>query len=36
MSDYFNLYYFNYNSMSDSTIKQLVDLLLEPDASALT
>ena len=42
MSEYFNLFDFNYNSLSDSKIYQLVDLmkknclLLEPDASALT
>ena len=40
MSEYFNLYDFNYNSLSGSNIKQLVDLMkkiclfLEPDASA--
>ena len=27
MSEYFNLYGFNYNSLSDSKIKQLVDLM---------
>ena len=27
MSDYFNLYDFNYNSLSDTKIKQLVDLM---------
>ena len=42
MSEYFNLFDFNYNSLSDSKIKQLVDLmkkkclLLELDAPALT
>ena len=42
VSEYFDLYDFNYNSLNDSKIKQLVDhekeicLLLEPDPSALT
>ena len=27
MSEYFNLFDFNYNSLSDSKIKQLVDLM---------
>ena len=36
MSEYLYLLDFNYNSLSDSKIKQLVDLLLQPDASALT
>ena len=42
MSEYFNLFDFNNNSLSDSKTKQLVDLkkkkclLLEPYASALT
>ena len=41
VNEYLNLYYLNYNSMNDSKIKQLVDLikkylLLELDASALT
>ena len=41
-SEYFNLFDFNYNSLSDSKIKQLVDLmknkclLLKPHASVLT
>ena len=40
-SEYFNLFDFNYNSLSDSKIKQLVDLiknkylLLKPQASVL-
>ena len=29
MSEYFNLFDFNYNSLSDSKIKQLVDLMKE-------
>ena len=41
MSEYFDLYDFHYNSLNDSKIKQLVDLMkkkyvsLEPDATAL-
>ena len=41
-SEYFNLYDLNYNSLDESKIKQLVDLMkkkclsLEPEASALT
>ena len=42
--EYFNLFDFNYNSLSDSKIKHLVDLMkkkyvsliVEPNASALT
>ena len=33
MSEYFNLFDFNYNSLSDSKIKQLVDLMKKKNVS---